>query len=94
MQTVHDPSTSSYYVNEQLYQELVTSFADWQRDELAIHNLAERDQFRMLVEKEARLLDQLGLRRMAGDVFARMHLLGAGNAGRRRSAARNLHFFR
>src|SRR6476659_5001896 len=59
MQTVHDPSTSSYYVNEQLYQELVTSFADWQRDELAIHNLAERDQFRMLVEKEARLLDQL-----------------------------------
>ena len=28
MQTVHDPSTSSYYVNEQLYQELVTSFAD------------------------------------------------------------------
>jgi benzoate/toluate 1,2-dioxygenase beta subunit len=59
MQTVHDPSTSSYYVNEQLYQELVTSFADWQRDELAIHNVAERDQFRMLVEKEARLLDQL-----------------------------------
>ena len=59
MQTVHDPSTSSYYVNEQLYQELVTSFTDWQRDELAIHNLAERDQFRMLVEKEARLLDQL-----------------------------------
>ena len=49
MQTVHDPSTSSYYVNEQLYEELVTSFADWQRDELAIHNVAERDQFRMLV---------------------------------------------
>jgi len=59
MQTVHDPSTSSYYVNEQLYQELVTSFTDWQRDDLAVHNLSERDQFRILVEKEARLLDQL-----------------------------------
>src|SRR5882757_11262885 len=59
MQTVHDPSTSSYYVNEQLYQELVAGFTDWQRDDLAVHNLSERDQFRILVEKEARLLDQL-----------------------------------
>jgi len=66
--TVHDPSTSSYYVNEQLYQELVTSFADWQRDELAIHDLAERDQLRMLVEKEARLLDQLAFDEWLGDV--------------------------
>ena len=59
MQTVHDPSTSSYYVNEQLYQDLVASFTDWQRDDLAVHDPSERDQFRMLVEKEARLLDQL-----------------------------------
>ena len=59
MQTVHDPSTSSYYVNEQLYRDLVASFTDWQRDDLAVHGPSERDQFRMLVEKEARLLDQL-----------------------------------
>ena len=59
MQTVHDPSTSSYYVNEQLYRDLVASFTDWQRDDLAVHDPSERDQFRMLVEKEARLLDQL-----------------------------------
>ena len=36
MQLTHDPSLSSYYVNEGLYQELVESFSDWQRDELAI----------------------------------------------------------
>jgi 3-phenylpropionate/cinnamic acid dioxygenase small subunit len=59
MQPIHDPSTSSYYVNEQLYQELVASFTDWQRDDMAVDNLSERDQFRILVEKEARLLDQL-----------------------------------
>ena len=59
MQTVHDPSTSSYYVNEQLYRDLVVSFTDWQRDDLAVHDPSERDQFRMLVEREARLLDQL-----------------------------------
>jgi benzoate/toluate 1,2-dioxygenase beta subunit len=59
MQPIHDPSTSSYYVNEQFYQELVASFTDWQRDDMAVDNLSERDQFRILVEKEARLLDQL-----------------------------------
>jgi 3-phenylpropionate/cinnamic acid dioxygenase small subunit len=59
MQLTHDPSLSSYYVNEQLYQNLVDSFTDWQKDELAIGAPDERDRFRMLVEKEARLLDQL-----------------------------------
>src|SRR5262249_62017749 len=59
MQVVHDPSISSYYVNERLYQSLVTSFTDWQRDELAILQPDERDRFRMLLEREARLLDQL-----------------------------------
>jgi len=59
MQLTHDPSLSSYYVNEQLYQNLVDSFTDWQKDELAISAPDERDRFRMLVEKEARLLDQL-----------------------------------
>src|SRR5712692_11931535 len=59
MQLTHDPSLSSYYVNEQLYQHLVESFTDWQKDELAIAQVDERDRFRMLVEREARLLDQL-----------------------------------
>jgi 3-phenylpropionate/cinnamic acid dioxygenase small subunit len=59
MQLAHDPSVSSYYVNDALYQELVDSFSDWQRDDLAIGDTAERDRFRMLIEREARLLDQL-----------------------------------
>jgi 3-phenylpropionate/cinnamic acid dioxygenase small subunit len=59
MQLTHDPSISSYYVNEKLYQQLVDSFTDWQRDELAIERADERNRFRALIEKEARLLDQL-----------------------------------
>jgi len=59
MQLTHDPSISSYYVNEKLYQHLVDSFTDWQRDELEVENPEERDRFRALIEKEARFLDQL-----------------------------------
>jgi benzoate/toluate 1,2-dioxygenase beta subunit len=59
MQTIRDPSLTSYYVTEQFYQQLVDDFADWQRDDLAVTDPAERDRFRMLVEREARLLDRL-----------------------------------
>jgi benzoate/toluate 1,2-dioxygenase beta subunit len=59
MQTIRDPSLTSFYVTEQFYQELVDDFADWQRDDLAVTDTAERDCFRMLVEREARLLDRL-----------------------------------
>jgi 3-phenylpropionate/cinnamic acid dioxygenase small subunit len=59
MQAVHDPSISSHYVNERLYQSLVESFTDWQRDDLAVLQPDVRDRFRMLLEREARLLDQL-----------------------------------
>jgi len=58
-QVAHDPSTSSYYVTDAFYRELVDNFTNWQRDELAVTDAAERDRFRMLVEQEARLLDQL-----------------------------------
>jgi len=59
MRPAHDPSTSSYYVTDAFYRALVEQFSDWQRDELAIADPAERDRFRMLIEREARLLDQL-----------------------------------
>jgi benzoate/toluate 1,2-dioxygenase beta subunit len=59
MQPARDPSTTSYYVNDAFYRELVESFADWQRDELLVDDVAERDRFRGLIEQEARLLDQL-----------------------------------
>jgi 3-phenylpropionate/cinnamic acid dioxygenase small subunit len=55
----HDPSLTSYYVNDTFYRGLVESFADWQTDELLIDDPLSRDLFRGLLEREARLLDQL-----------------------------------
>ena len=54
-----DPSRSSYYVSDALYGELVANFKNWQRDDLAVTDAAVRDLFRMQIEREARLLDQL-----------------------------------
>jgi|SRR5215813_1289109 len=54
-----DPSRTSHYVTDAFYRELIENFADWQRDEAAIADPVERDLFRRLVEREARLLDQL-----------------------------------
>jgi 3-phenylpropionate/cinnamic acid dioxygenase small subunit len=59
MQTAHDPAISSYYVNDELYRKLVEDFTDWQREELVVTAPEVRDQFRLLVEREARLLDEL-----------------------------------
>jgi benzoate/toluate 1,2-dioxygenase beta subunit len=56
---MHDPSLTSHYVTNAFYRELIESFSDWQRDELAIADPAERDRCRMLLEREARLLDEL-----------------------------------
>jgi benzoate/toluate 1,2-dioxygenase beta subunit len=54
-----NPSRASYYVTDALYRELIANFSNWQRDDLAIADVAERDLFRRLIEREARLLDQL-----------------------------------
>jgi len=54
-----DPSRSSYYINDELYRELIADFTDWQDDTQAVNDTAVRDEFRRLVEREARLLDQL-----------------------------------
>ena len=59
MQTAHDPAISSHYVNDELYRKLVEDFADWQREELVVTTPEVRDQFRLLIEREARLLDEL-----------------------------------
>jgi benzoate/toluate 1,2-dioxygenase beta subunit len=59
MQPAHDPSLASHYITEAFYRELVANFSDWQRDDRAVSDAAERDCFRMLIEREARLLDQL-----------------------------------
>jgi 3-phenylpropionate/cinnamic acid dioxygenase small subunit len=59
MQPARDPSLTSYYVTDAFYRELMASFADWQREDRLITDAAERDRFRGLIEREARLLDQL-----------------------------------
>lgn len=59
MLPAQDPSRSSYYVTDQFYRDLIAHFTDWQRDERAIGDPIERERFRMLLEREARLLDQL-----------------------------------
>ena len=54
-----NPSRSSYYVDDALYRELIANFSDWQDDQRTITDAATRDEFRRLLEREARLLDQL-----------------------------------
>jgi benzoate/toluate 1,2-dioxygenase beta subunit len=57
--TTRDPSRSSYYVNDELYRDLIKNFSAWQDDACAVADVMVRDQFRRLLEREARLLDQL-----------------------------------
>ena len=54
-----DPSRSSYYVTDALYRELIENFSGWQDDVYAVTDFAVRDEFRRLLEREARFLDQL-----------------------------------
>jgi 3-phenylpropionate/cinnamic acid dioxygenase small subunit len=65
-----DPSGSSHYVTDALYRELIKNFSDWQRDDPAIADPVVRDHFRALLEREARLLDQLRYEDWL-DLFAR-----------------------
>jgi benzoate/toluate 1,2-dioxygenase beta subunit len=46
------------YVDDKFYADLVQAFTDWQRVELEVSDLQIREQCRMLLEREARLLDQ------------------------------------
>jgi 3-phenylpropionate/cinnamic acid dioxygenase small subunit len=54
-----DPSHSSYYVDDALYRALIENFSNWQDDSRAVTDMAARDEFRRLLEREARLLDQI-----------------------------------
>lgn len=54
----HDPSRFSYYVTDDFYADLVAAYTDWQRDDLIVDDIAIRERVRMLLEREARLLDK------------------------------------
>src|SRR5438270_7512140 len=47
------------YVTDALYRELIANFSNWQDDARSVTDPAAREVFRMLLEREARLLDQL-----------------------------------
>jgi benzoate/toluate 1,2-dioxygenase beta subunit len=53
-----DASRSSWYVDDAFYADLVAGFADFARDDRAVADPAVRDRCRMLLEREARLLDE------------------------------------
>ena len=59
VQPNYDPSRFSYYVTDAFYSELVDDFSDWQTEDRAVTDAAERDRFRQLIEREARILDNL-----------------------------------
>ena len=60
--SAHDPSRHSYYVDDALYRELIADFEVLRSDDPTVQDLAERDLFRGLLEREARLLDRLQFR--------------------------------
>lgn len=55
--TIHDPSRSSYYIDDDFYRDLVDDFADWQRDDSEIVDPGVRDSCGRFLAREARLLD-------------------------------------
>lgn len=68
---IGNTSRYSYYVTNEAYLELMADFnPEWQDDEQAVDDVAERDRFRRLVDKEARLLDRLLFEEWL-DVYAR-----------------------
>jgi 3-phenylpropionate/cinnamic acid dioxygenase small subunit len=54
-----DQAKPADYVTDALYRELIANFSNWQDDARAIADPAARETLRMLLEREARLLDQL-----------------------------------
>lgn len=57
-QAADDPSRRSYYVTDAFYEALVDAFRDWDRTGRENRDTALRESCRMLLDREARLLDQ------------------------------------
>ena len=89
-----DPSRSSFYVTDAFYAQLVSDFTDWQSDERAVADYVERDRFRMLIEREARLLDHLDYDAWLAMLTPECVYWAPLNAQRRRSAPRDRRHLR
>ena len=58
MNTNMNTAQTSYYVDDDFYANLTAAFSDWQSDAAEIADPARRDEFRRVLEREARLLEQ------------------------------------
>jgi 3-phenylpropionate/cinnamic acid dioxygenase small subunit len=58
-EALRNSSRYSYYVDDALYRELIADFADLRAANESILDVADRETFRALIEREARFLDQL-----------------------------------
>jgi 3-phenylpropionate/cinnamic acid dioxygenase small subunit len=58
MRIQSEPASGASYVDAAFYQELAESFSGWDRDDRLVADPALREACRMLLEREARLLDQ------------------------------------
>ena len=88
-----DPSRSSYYVTDALYRELIENFSGWRTDAYAITDVAVRDEFRRLLEREARFLDQLRYDDWLS-MYAAECVFGVVDAEGRRSETRDCDYVR
>lgn len=59
VQAKENTSRYSYYITNDFYSELTADFSMWQSVDREVQDVAERDLFRRLVEREARLLDRI-----------------------------------
>jgi len=54
----HDPSLTSYYIDDAYYRALIDNFTGWQSEQAEVTDVNLRDSCRRLLEREARLLEQ------------------------------------
>ena len=83
------PRSASYYVTDAFYRELIASFPTGSATSCAIDRPGRARPLPPAARARGAAARPAPVRRLARAVFARMHLLGAGDAGRRRSAPRD-----
>lgn len=57
MTITREPTRTSHYVTDSFYQDIVSTFTDWQRDDQLVRDPSIRSEVKGLLLREARLLD-------------------------------------